>query len=142
VNIEEFNNYSDLGIVSDQEIKFETFTQKDWKIFWTNEKMFSSKNLDLIAPTLKVPRLPEMVYGYNRFTLINEKKDFLFDVNTFDMLDLSSFKERDKYYLEKGKVNVTSSDKKRKSSQKPVNTREYTIFLRNLKYNSQINGKI
>ena len=67
--------------------------------------MLSSKNLDLIAPVLKVHRLPEMVYGFNRLALVNEKKDILFEVNAFDMLDLSSFKEREFYYLEKGNKN-------------------------------------
>ncbi len=102
-NIKEILNYSDKGIQSEKDINFNTFSQKDWNIYWTDEKMFSSKNLDIISPHLKIQRLPEMVYGYNRLVLVNEKKDFLFEVSPIDMLELSSFKERERYFTEKGK---------------------------------------
>jgi hypothetical protein len=104
-NIKEILNYSDKGIISDKDINFNTFSQKDWNIYWTDEKMFSSKNLDIISPFLKIQRLPEMVYGYNRLVLVNEKKDFLFEISPIDMLDLSSFKERERFFTEKGKEN-------------------------------------
>ena len=108
INIQEIINYSDIGINNDNEIKFENFSHKDWQIYWSSEKMFSSKNLDIISPVLKVQRLPEMVFGYNRFVLINEKKDFIFEINPFDMLDLSSFKEREKYFTEKDIKNIST----------------------------------
>lgn len=104
-NIKEIINYSDKGIISDKDINFNTYSHRDWNINWTDEKMFSSKNLDIISPFLKIQRLPEMVYGYNRLVLINEKKDFLFEVSPFDMLEFSSFKERERYYTEKAKEN-------------------------------------
>ena len=48
--------------------------------------------------------------------MVNEKKDFFFEVNTFDMLDFSSFKEREHFYIENCKeskfnVDIEGNDK-------------------------------
>lgn len=107
-NIKELTNLSKFGIQPDREVVYNSFSHKDWIVYWTDEKMLSSKNLDLIGPILKGIRLPEMVYGFNRFALVNTKRDFLFEVNPFDMLNLSSFKEREECYIQKNNQNQSS----------------------------------
>ena len=41
-NICELTNYAEFGIKLES-IKFESFFHKNWKIFWSNDKIFSSK---------------------------------------------------------------------------------------------------
>ena len=142
-NICELTNYAEFGIKLES-IKFESFFHKNWKIFWSNDKIFSSKNIDLISPHLKIHKLPEMVYGNNRFILINETKDFVYEINPFDMLNFSSLSEREKYYKHKNKRALTNMYENETNIQEKCKTIYYiprdlkvqfSIYWQNLKLN-------
>jgi hypothetical protein len=83
----------------------------DWDFFWSVERMLSSKELDMIGDKVKINRLPEMLFGYNRFYLVNSKNNFLLEINPLQMLDLCNYEERKKKYLDKNIITENKFDK-------------------------------
>lgn len=94
-------DFSSYGVTPEKELIFQSFSHKGWKMYWLNEKMISSTNVDKLMPLFKINRLPEMLYANNRALIINESKDIVIDFNPFDMLNFSCFKEREKYFTSK-----------------------------------------
>jgi type 2A phosphatase activator TIP41 len=80
-------------------INYEQFKHKDWNFYWNSQTMLSSKELDKLADKMKINRLPDMLFGYNRFYFTNPSKDFIYEINPLQMLDLADFEERQKYLL-------------------------------------------
>jgi len=71
----------------------------DWDFFYSTQRMLSSKEIDMIGDKVKVNRLPDMIYGYNRFYIANRKSNFVMEFNPLDMLDLCNFEERNKRWI-------------------------------------------
>lgn len=77
-----------------KEISLEHESFKNWDFFWNVEKMLSSKELDMIAEKVKINRLPDMLFGYNRFYLVYQPANFVLEINPLHMLDLACYNER------------------------------------------------
>lgn len=89
-NLEEI----EIKIEPEKEMPLEHESFKDWDFFWNKDKKFSSKELDMVSDRVKINRLPEMLYGSNRFYIINQSTNFIYEINPLHMLDLSCFNER------------------------------------------------
>jgi type 2A phosphatase activator TIP41 len=81
------------------QIDYEHYDHKDWHFYWNIQQMLSSKELDQLGDKMKVNRLPDMLFGYNRFYFANPAKDFLYEINPLQMLDMSAYAERDHYFI-------------------------------------------
>jgi type 2A phosphatase activator TIP41 len=79
--------------------EYEHFQHKDWHFYWNVQQMLSSKELDQLSDHMKINRLPDMLFGYNRFYFTNPAKDFIYEINPLQMLDLASFTERHSYLI-------------------------------------------
>jgi len=110
INVNKSIDYSDIGI-KNEPVQFENYNQEGWEFYLSNKKMFSSKELDLIEPTMKCKKLPDMFYGFNRFLIVNRSLDILIDFNAIDMLNFASFMERGEH-LEKTAINFASKENK------------------------------
>ncbi len=93
LNVNKSIDYSEVGIKNEPTI-FENFRQEGWEFYHVNRQMFSSKEIDLIEPTMNVRKIPDMFYGFSRLLVVNKKLDVLLDFNSIDMLNYSSYKER------------------------------------------------
>jgi type 2A phosphatase activator TIP41 len=93
-----------IKIEPEKEINLEHFTFKNWDFFWSEERMMSSKELDMISDKMKVTRLPDMFFGYNRFYIVNSAYDFVYEINPCEMIDYTSYTERKSRYMETGSI--------------------------------------
>lgn len=66
----------------------------EWDFYWSNERMMSSKEMDIISDRMKINRLPEIFYGNNLFYLVNSKSNFLYEISPMEMLNMSSYSLR------------------------------------------------
>lgn len=99
-NIDSTNENSFIIPIEPQmEINLEHYNFSDWDFFWSVERMLSSKEMDMISDKVKINRLPDMLFGYNRFYLVNSKNNFLLEINPLHMLDLCNYQEREKKYI-------------------------------------------
>jgi hypothetical protein len=101
---ENSEDYFKIKIEPLDEISLEHRKYNDWDFFWSSQKMLSGKELDMISDRLKVHHLPEMFYGYNRFYLIYSKADFMIEINPIDMMELTSYAERQSKFFDKEKI--------------------------------------
>lgn len=92
------------------EIHLEHEKMEDWDFFWNVERMLSSKELDTIADRVKVNRLPDMFFGYNRFYIVNSKFDFVLEINPLQMIDLGGFEERKNKLINEDKISKEQFD--------------------------------
>ena len=90
-NLKEFSSFSIQP--TDKKILEHDF-ENNWDFFWSNERMMSSKEMDIIADKMKINRLPEILYGNNFFYLVNSKFNFLLEISPITMLDMSSYSLR------------------------------------------------
>jgi type 2A phosphatase activator TIP41 len=81
------------------QVEYEHYDHKDWHFYWNVQQMLSSKELDQLGDKMKVNRLPDMLFGYNRFYIANPAKDFIYEINPLQMLDLSAYSERDSFLI-------------------------------------------
>ena len=95
LNLNQSIDYSEVGI-KHEDIQFENYNQEGWEFFHSNKKMFSSKELDQVESIMKLKKLPDMFYGFNRFIIVNKTLDIIIDFNALDMLNFATFEERDK----------------------------------------------
>lgn len=77
-------------------IKLERYQEGNWEFYWSNEKMMQSKEMDLLVKEIKVSHLPEIFFGYNRLYMVNKGDDFVYEINPLEMINLTSFDERNK----------------------------------------------
>ena len=84
-----------------KEIKFKKYEYNNWEFIYNNGVLIPSKDVnELINKNiLKINRLPELIFGYNRMYLINKSKNFVYSFNPIDMLNLT------KYDIRKEKFN-------------------------------------
>ena len=82
---------------------------QDWNFFWNNERMLSTKELDMIGDSVKINRLPDMLFGYNRFYMVYAPGNFVLEINPLKMLDLVSYEERKANYYDYGKMQIGHS---------------------------------
>lgn len=83
----------------------------DWDFFWNAERMLTAKELDIISDSVKINRLPDMLFGYNRFYMVYAPGNFVLEINPLKMLDLVSYEERTANYYDYGKMQIGSFDK-------------------------------
>lgn len=84
----------EIKIEGEKEINLERIKHKDWEFLWNDEKMMSSKEMDMISDRMKIHHLPEMLFGHNRFFMVNTNFDFVYEINPLQMLDLANYNER------------------------------------------------
>ena len=85
-----------------KEIKFKKYEYNNWEFIYNNGALIPTKDVnELISKNiLKINRLPELIFGYNRMYLINKSKNFIYSINPIDMLNLT------KYDIRKEKLNI------------------------------------
>ena len=110
IDVNKSIDYSSMGITHEH-TNFDTFKEGGWEFFNSNRKMFSSKELDTIEPTMKLKKLPDMFYGFNRLLILNKTLDVLIDFNAIDMLNFASYAERNEN-LNKSVINLSCKDTK------------------------------
>jgi type 2A phosphatase activator TIP41 len=81
-------------IEKEKEIELQEFKYKNWQFFYNNDKMYTTKELDMVLDRVKVTNVPEMFYGHNRFYFINPAFDFIYEINPLQMIDLVSYLQR------------------------------------------------
>jgi hypothetical protein len=86
------------------EIHLEHEKFEDWDFFWNVERMLSSKEMDIIADKVRINRLPDMLFGNNRFYIVNAKHNFVYEINPLQMLDMGSYALRDQKLMSKEKI--------------------------------------
>ena len=86
------------------EISLEYEKLGDWDFFWNVERMLSSKEMDIIADKVKINRLPDMLFGNNRFYIVNGKNNLILEINPLKMLDLCNFKLREEKLFHEKKI--------------------------------------
>ncbi len=74
--------------------------ENNWDFFFNAERMFSSKELDMLLDKIKTNRLPEMFYGNNRFLIANYQKNFLLEINPLHIINLCCYEERKERYID------------------------------------------
>ena len=103
-----------IKIEPSTEIHLEHEKFEDWDFFWNVERMLSSKEMDIIADRVKINRLPDMLFGNNRFYIVNAKHNFVYEINPLHMLDLGSYSLRSEKLLSEEKISkgeFSSQDK-------------------------------
>ena len=98
------DDYYKIKIEPLDDIPLEHKKFKEWDFFWSTKKMLTGKELDMISDKLKVNRLPEMFFGYNRFYIIYSKADFMIEISPIEMIELSSYSERQFKFLNNEKM--------------------------------------
>lgn len=96
------NKTFNIDIEPDTNINLEHIKFDEWDFFWNVEKMLTSKELDLLGEKVKVKNLPEMMFGHNRFFIVNQNKNFIIEISPIQMLDLSVFTEQKSKLAEAG----------------------------------------
>jgi hypothetical protein len=104
------NNTENIKIEGLADVEFEHFQHGGWHFFWNVQQMLSSKELDKLADKMKINRLPDMLFGYNRFYMVRPSSDFVYEINPLQMLDLCSYSEREKYFISELNSSVTSNN--------------------------------
>jgi len=84
--------------------------EQEWDFFYNNQKMLSSKELDLLMDKIKTNRLPDMFFGYNRFFITNVKHNFILEIDPIQMVDLCHFNERNSRFIKFDEYNVIKKD--------------------------------
>ena len=107
------NDFFKIKIEPLDDIPLEHKKFQDWDFFWSTKKMLSGKELDMISDKLKVNRLPEMFYGYNRFFLDYSKANFILEINPIEMIELTSYAERQSKLVENDKIKNGLFDSKK-----------------------------
>ncbi len=108
INISKSVDFSDVDIPYTQ-TEFETYKKDGWEFFLSNKLMFSSKEQEKIFKIMGIKKLPDMLYGYNKFIIINKNLDFLLEFNALDMLNYASYEKREAT-LDTSAVNFASKD--------------------------------
>lgn len=94
-----------LIIEPDKEIQLSTFQlstvgkydPQDFMFLWHVHPMLTSKELDVLATLVKSAKIPDMLFGYNRFYIVFPlSSGLIFEINPLQMVDLSSFEVRSK----------------------------------------------
>ena len=96
---------------NDKKIPLSKFSFKGWDFYYHSENMLNSSDLDLLTKDkdtneLHISHLPEIFYGYNRYYIINEAKNFCYEFNPLQMLSLTNntirqiwLDKKDIYYI-------------------------------------------
>jgi hypothetical protein len=87
----EQKNFEDINIQLKDKKSLNHESESDWDFFWNNERMLSSKDMDILADKMKINRLPEMLFGNNIFYLVNSANNFVYEINPLEMLDMASY---------------------------------------------------
>ncbi len=95
----DIKNTEVIPILPPEQKPLEHEEESTWDFFWNNERMLSSKEMDIIADKMKINRLPEMLFGNNIFYLVNSGNNFLYEINPLAMLDMTSYKWREEKLL-------------------------------------------
>jgi hypothetical protein len=88
------SNFDSLCIQPKDKKNLNHESESDWDFFWNNERMLSSKDMDILADKMKINRLPEMLFGNNIFYLVNSANNFVYEINPLHMLDMASYSWR------------------------------------------------
>jgi type 2A phosphatase activator TIP41 len=113
--LKEIQEYLKIKVEPLDEINLEHEKLGEWDFFYNCQKMLSGKELDMISDKMKVNRLPDMFYGYNRFYVVNKGANFCLEINPLDMIDLTSYAERNNKFMpvekiQKGLFDPTKDD--------------------------------
>lgn len=102
----------------------ETFEQKGWKFVCKKSGILPSKELDQLADELNLQGIPDVVYGESTVQIINESKNFIFEVSPQDALSYINIAKLSKHYHETydktndtEAVNVTPTELKIKQAE-------------------------
>mgnify|MGYP002620088443 CR=1 FL=1 len=80
------------------EITTEKFEIKDWTFVFQKSGILPSGDLDQLVDKLKLQGIPDIVYGKNFARLINNKKNFVYEVTPQDSLSFVNFEKRNQKY--------------------------------------------
>ena len=83
-----------ITIEKEKETELQNYKYKNWNFFYNNDKMYTTKELEIVLDRVKVTNVPEMFYGHNRFYFINPAFDFIYEINPLQMIDLANFNQR------------------------------------------------
>lgn len=118
--IKDLSITANLRVEPDKDIKLDcfqtksisTFDPKDYLFMWNVHPMLSSKELDLLAERVKSPKLPDMIFGYNRFFLVfPSKHNLIFEVSPIEMVDQSAYAVRDLIHVDTESKDTEKSQK-------------------------------
>ena len=108
------------------------YNPDDFLYLWNTHSMLSSKELDMLEDRVKSPKLPEMLFGYNRFYIIFPSKyNIIYEVSPIDAIDYSVYDIRDKLYVDLSNPFKDSKDIN-------ITTDKKTIHKKNNESNSSL----
>ncbi len=81
----------------ESESGLQSHEQEGWRFISVKLDMLNTKQLDQISDVLPLQRLPDILYGGNRFYMVQEARDVMYEVNPLTWLSLAHFDTRAKY---------------------------------------------